>query len=62
MLLNPVNYIFRNAFNRKHMEYVTVIYFLISGLFKLLIGYFTKYIDPKNRTPEKILKGVKTDD
>ena len=28
MLLNPVNYIFRNAFNRKHMEYVTVIYFL----------------------------------
>lgn len=28
MLLNPVNYIFRNTFIDKHMEYVAVIYFL----------------------------------
>lgn len=27
MLLNPVSYIFRNAFIDKHMECVTIIYF-----------------------------------
>ena len=41
---------------------VTVIYFLISGLLKLVINAFTWHIDPKRRTPEQILKGVKTDD
>ena len=41
---------------------VTVIYFLISGLFKLVINAFIRHINPKKRTPEQILKGVKTDD
>ncbi|MDO5133291.1 MAG: ABC transporter substrate-binding protein/permease [Eubacteriales bacterium] len=41
---------------------VTVIYFLISAVFKLVIGVFTRQVDPKNRTPEQILKGIKTED
>ena len=41
---------------------VTVIYFLISAVFKLFIRFFTRHVDPKNRTEKKILKGVKTDD
>lgn len=40
---------------------VTVIYFLISALFKLFIDLFTRHIDPKSRTPEQILKGIRTD-
>ena len=39
---------------------VTVIYFLISGAFKLAIGFFTRRVDTKNRKPEQILKGIKT--
>ena len=41
---------------------VTVIYFLIAAVFKRIIGLFTRHVDPKNRTPEQILKGVKTND
>ena len=41
---------------------VTVIYFLISAVFKGVIGLFTRSVNPKNRTPERILKGVKTHD
>ena len=41
---------------------VTVIYFLLEGLLGILISRITLNIDPKKRSPEKILKGVKTDD
>ena len=39
---------------------VTVIYFVISAIFKLVIGVFTRYVNPRKRAPEEILKGVKT--
>ena len=41
---------------------VTVIYFLISGVFKLIVSVFARQFNPKRRTKEQILKGVKTDD
>lgn len=41
---------------------VTIIYFLISAVFKLLIRIFTRRVNPKKRTQQQILKGVKTDD
>lgn len=41
---------------------VTVLYFLISGLFKMLVSIVARRVNTKNRTPEQILKGVKTDD
>ncbi len=41
---------------------VTIIYFVLEGLIKLLIGGVTWRLDPRRRKPEDILKGVKTDD
>ena len=41
---------------------ITVIYFLLEGLLGFLISRISVNINPKRRKPEKILKGVKTDD
>ena len=41
---------------------VTVIYFVLEGLIKLMLGGATSRLDPRRRRPEEILKGVKTDD
>ncbi|MBR4472216.1 MAG: ABC transporter permease subunit [Oscillospiraceae bacterium] len=41
---------------------VTVIYFLLGGLLIRIVGWVIRKIDPKNRKPEQILKGVKTHD
>ena len=41
---------------------VTVIYFLLGGLLIRVAGWVIRKIDPKNRRPEQILKGVKTHD
>jgi polar amino acid transport system substrate-binding protein len=40
---------------------VTVIYFLLEGLLRFLTRALTYNIDFRNRKPEAILKGVKTD-
>ena len=41
---------------------VTVIYFVLEGIMNALIRWLQKWIDPKKRSKERILKGVKTDD
>ena len=41
---------------------ITVIYFLLEGLLGFAVKRITVGVDPKKRKPEKILKGVKTDD
>ena len=41
---------------------VAVIYFILAGLLNFVIGRLTQRVDPKRRTKEEILKGVKTDD
>ncbi len=41
---------------------VTVIYFILEYLFKVLTGKLERYIDPRQQKPENILKGVNTDD
>ena len=41
---------------------VTVIYFVLEGLMNVLIGRLQVWRDPKRRSKEHILKGVKTDD
>ena len=41
---------------------VTVIYFVLEGLIGLMISRIGFNLNPKRRRPEKILKGVKTDD
>ena len=41
---------------------VTVIYFILSGLLTKITDILTRKIDPKQRTQEEILKGVKTHD
>jgi polar amino acid transport system substrate-binding protein len=41
---------------------VTVIYFLLAGLMIRVVELLMKNINPKNRKPEKILKGVVTHD
>ena len=41
---------------------VTAIYFVLEGLFGLLVSRIGIRLDPKHRSPEHILKGVKTDD
>ena len=41
---------------------ITVIYFLLEGLLGFLVSRLSFNINPKRRKPEKILKGVKTDD
>ena len=41
---------------------VTIIYFLLEGLFGRLISRIEVRLDPKKRKQEKILKGVQTDD
>ena len=41
---------------------ITVIYFLLEGLIGFLVSRISININPKRRKPEKILKGVKTDD
>ncbi|MBO6092889.1 MAG: hypothetical protein J6P40_04565, partial [Oscillospiraceae bacterium] len=37
---------------------VTVIYFLLAGILTRAVGWLIGNIDPKNRRPEQILKGV----
>ena len=41
---------------------VTIIYFILSGVLTKITDILTRKIDPKQRTQEEILKGVKTDD
>ena len=41
---------------------ITVIYFILEELIGLLISRISININPKRRSPESILKGVKTDD
>jgi len=41
---------------------ITIIYFLLEGLLGFLVSRLSFNINPKRRKPEKILKGVKTDD
>lgn len=41
---------------------VTLIYFLLEGLLAFLVGRIQVRVDPRRRKPEKILKGVTTDD
>lgn len=41
---------------------ITIIYFVLEGIFGFLIGRIRIRIDPKKRSSEKILRGVKTDD
>ena len=41
---------------------ITVIYFMLEGLVKLLVSGATGRLDPRRRRAEEILKGVKTDD
>ena len=41
---------------------VTIIYFVLEGLLNTLVGWMRVHGDPKRRTKERILKGVKTDD
>ncbi len=41
---------------------ITVIYFVLEGLFGFAVSRIRVGIDPKRRDPKRILKGVKTDD
>lgn len=41
---------------------VTVIYFVLEGIFGFLVSRIRVQIDPKKRSRERILKGVRTDD
>ena len=41
---------------------VAVIYFILGGLFTFLTGLAEKFINPKRREREEVLKGVRTDD
>ena len=41
---------------------VTVIYFCLEGIMNMVLRRIQKWIDPKKRSKERILKGVKTDD
>ena len=41
---------------------VAVIYFILGGLFTFLTGLAEKFINPKRREREDVLKGVRTDD
>ena len=41
---------------------VTIIYFILEGLLNLVSGWLRERSDPKKRSKERILKGVKTDD
>ena len=41
---------------------VTIIYFVLEGLIKLMLSGATWPLDPRHRRTENILKGVKTDD
>ena len=40
---------------------VTIIYFILEGLVKLLVGSMTTHLEPRRRQTGDILKGVKTD-
>jgi len=40
---------------------VTIIYFVLEGVLGMLIGHITVKLNPRRRTPEDILKGVKAD-
>lgn len=41
---------------------VTIIYFLLEGLFSFMVSRIGIRFDPKKRSREQILKGVKTND
>ena len=41
---------------------VTIIYFLLEGLIGFVAGRLIKIVDPRHRSRNSILKGVKTDD
>ena len=41
---------------------VTVIYFALEGIMNIVLRRIQKWLDPKKRSKEHILKGVKTDD
>ncbi len=41
---------------------ITVIYFILEGLFSFAVGRIRIGIDPRKRSREKILKGVKLHD
>ena len=41
---------------------VTVIYFVLEGVMNVLVHWIELRFDPKKRSRERILKGVKTDD
>ncbi len=41
---------------------VAVIYFILAGILTMIVSRVTFSIDPKKRTKEQILKGVRTDD
>ena len=40
---------------------VAVIYFILGGLLTLLVNAIADRLDPKKRSPERILKGIKHD-
>ncbi len=41
---------------------VTIIYFILAAILIRVIARLTRYIDPKSRSPQKILEGVETHD
>lgn len=39
---------------------IAIIYFILAGGLKAIVGRLTKYVDPEKRSEERILKGIRT--